>query len=339
MNVLVTGGCGFIGTHAAMRFSTLGHRVTLLDDLSRPGAEANLAWLRAGYTCAFVRADVTDEAALARIVGEGGFDLVLHLAAQTAVTTSVREPRHDFRVNLVGTFNVLEAVRRHLPRAIVLNASTNKVYGPLSTLRAEETATRFEIPDRPAGIDERTPVDFHSPYGCSKGAAEQYALDYARIYGLRTVSFRQSCIYGERQFGVEDQGWVAWMAIAHVLGRPITVYGNGKQVRDLLFVDDVIDAYLAAIARIDDVAGTALNLGGGAANALSILELFEHLEKLSMRPVRHGFDARRPGDQAVFISDNGLAARQLGWAPRIGVAEGLGRLYRWVEQNAALFRP
>jgi CDP-paratose 2-epimerase len=337
MKILITGGCGFIGCNAAQRFLQLGHSVTVFDNLSRRGSDQNLAWLREQGAFDFVNADVCDAAAVLSIVEQGAFDVVLHLAAQVAVTTSVIEPRRDFEINALGTFNVLEAVRQHSPETIVLNASTNKVYGKLSDLLVNEDELRHGFVGLPDGVSETQPLDFHSPYGCSKGAADQYVLDYARIFGLRTVNFRQSCIYGYRQFGVEDQGWVAWFTIAHALMKPVTIYGTGKQVRDILFIDDLIDCYIAGIERIDQVAGMTFNVGGGPENTLSLLELLEALREHSGRTVVHTFEAWRPGDQPVYVSDIGKAARLLDWRPKIGVAAGLDLLHNWVVANLEAF--
>lgn len=337
MKVLITGGCGFIGCNTAKRLQALGHRVTLFDNLSRPGADRNLAWLRAQGDFDFVRGDVRDSTQVIEVVRQGRFDVVIHLAAQVAVTTSVQEPRRDFEINALGTLNVLEAVRLHSPDTVVLNASTNKVYGKSEGLAVRELSMRYELPDLPYGVNETQPLDFHSPYGCSKGAADQYVTDYARIYGLRTVNFRQSCIYGYRQFGVEDQGWVAWFTIAHLLGRPITIYGTGKQVRDVLFVDDLLDCYLIAIERIDQVAGMTFNIGGGPANTLSLLEFLDLLEELSGQPVVYGFADWRPGDQPVYISDIRRVQSILIWQPQVDVITGVSRLYGWVEANLDLF--
>jgi len=337
MKVLITGGCGFIGCNAAQRLLQLGHSVTALDNLSRPGSEKNLEWLREQGDFDFVAGDVCDAESLASIIARGCFEVALHLAAQVAVTTSVVEPRRDFEINALGTFNVLEAVRQHSPETIVLNASTNKVYGKLPALKLQEEPRRYAIPDLPHGVSEAQPLDFHSPYGCSKGAADQYVIDYARIYGLRTVNFRQSCIYGYRQFGVEDQGWVAWFTIAHTLRQRVTIYGNGKQVRDILFIDDLIDCYLAAIDRIGQVAGLTFNIGGGPENTLSLLELLEMLGEQSGRPVVHSFEDWRPGDQPVYVSDIRRAAEMLSWRPRVGVKEGFERLHAWVMANRDSF--
>jgi CDP-paratose 2-epimerase len=315
-----------------------GHDVIVLDDLSRRGADSNLEWLRGRGRFSFERVDIRDAAALdAALARHPDTQVILHLAAQVAVTTSVTEPRHDFEVNALGTFNLLESARRHAPSAAFLYASTNKVYGGLEHVGVEQRNGRYAFRDSPGGISENEPLDFHSPYGCSKGAADQYVRDYARIYGLRTVVFRQSCIYGWRQFGVEDQGWVAWFTIASVTGKPVTIYGDGRQVRDLLFVDDLCEAYDAAVERIERASGQVFNLGGGPDNTLSLLELVEHLDRLTGRPLRPSFAAWRPGDQPVFIADVSRASEALGWRPRTGVTEGVEKLAAWVQENRALF--
>ena len=338
MKYLITGGAGFIGCNAAQRWMRQGHEVVVLDDLSRHGADRNLSWLQTQGRFVFERIDVRDARAIdAAVQRHTDTDVVLHLAAQVAVTTSVTEPRHDFEVNALGTFNLLEAVRRHAPLAAFLYASTNKVYGGLEHVGVVLRDGRHAFADRPDGIGEDTPLDFHSPYGCSKGAADQYVRDYARMYGLRTVSFRQSCIYGWRQFGVEDQGWVAWFTIAAVTGQPVTIYGDGRQVRDLLFVDDLCDAYDAAVARIDRVGGQIFNLGGGPRNTLSLLELVAQLERLTGRPLKPAFADWRPGDQPVFVADVRRAAEALEWHPRVGVHEGVQRLHGWVVEHRQLF--
>jgi CDP-paratose 2-epimerase len=339
MKHLVTGGAGFIGCNAVKRWLDAGNAVVVVDDLSRRGADQNLAWLKTQPgRLTFERVDIRDGVALdACLQRHRDARVVLHLAAQVAVTTSVTDPRHDFEVNALGTFNLLESVRRHAPEAVFLYASTNKVYGGLETEGVEEHAGRYRFRQRPEGIPESQPLDFHSPYGCSKGAADQYVRDYARIYGLRTVCFRQSCIYGYRQFGVEDQGWVAWFTIAAVTGQPVCIYGDGKQVRDLLFIDDLCDAYDAALARADALRGAVFNLGGGPANTLSLLELLTLLEQLTGRPLASRFADWRPGDQPVFVADISRAAEGLGWRPRTDVGTGIRRLHTWVEANRSLF--
>ena len=338
MKILVTGGCGFIGRNSAERFLKLGHSVAVLDDLSRPGSTYNLNQLRQHRGFEFHKGDIRDQALLKGLLKTGKFDAVLHLAGQVAVTTSMADPRHDFDVNANGAVNVLDAVRVHSPETIVLNASTNKVYGDLHQIGYQEEDRRYTLPGLPEGVSESQPVDFHSPYGCSKGAADHYMIDFARCYGLRTATFRQSCIYGYWQFGIEDQGWVAWFIIAHLLGRPITIFGNGKQVRDVLFIDDLVDLYVAAMGNIDKVAGRPVNIGGGPSNTLSLLEFVDVLENLSGRPVEYDFAPARPGDQPVYVSNIGRARDLLGWSPKVAAADGVGLLYRWVEDNIDLFQ-
>ena len=270
---LVSSAC-----NAAHYFGARNWNVTVLDNLSRAGTEKNLRWLRDGTTFDFEFADIRDQARIDSILAATRFDAILHLAAQVAVTTSVAEPRTDFAVNALGTFNMLDAVRRYSPEAVFVFASTNKVYGKIAAAASELREGRYAYVDRPYGIGESEALDFLSPYGCSKGAADQYVLDFARIYQIPATSFRQSCIYGPRQFGVEDQGWVAWFAIAAILGRDITIFGDGKQVRDVLHVDDLLRAYEAAFRAPDKVAQQAFNVGGGPSRILSLLDLIEMLE-------------------------------------------------------------
>lgn len=295
-----------------------------------------LAETKTAGTLNFCEGDIRNYEWLAESIE--GAEVVIHLAGQVAVTTSVLEPRQDFEINALGTFNVLEAVRHHCPEAAVLYASTNKVYGGLEGVRIEEGPNRYCYADHPEGISEKFPLDFHSPYGCSKGAGDQYVIDYARIYGLRTLSFRQSCIYGPRQFGVEDQGWVAHFIIAACLDRPINIYGDGKQVRDLLHVSDLIRAYEMGIDRIDELSGQAFNIGGGPENTLTIWTEFRPLlESLHGRSIEVESDTWRPGDQRVFISDISKAKALLDWEPSISPREGIKALYEWVSANKGLF--
>ncbi|MFN2182882.1 MAG: SDR family NAD(P)-dependent oxidoreductase [Anaerolineae bacterium] len=338
MNALITGGAGFIGSNLAHRLAGEGHEVVVYDNLSRPGAEKNVDWLRAelGDRWTLIHADVRDSAALCRAAETS--DVIYHLAAQTAVTTSVHDPRADFEVNALGTFNVLEAARLSGRRPIVVYSSTNKVYGGMEDVALVEGETSYSYRDYPHGIAETYPLDFHSPYGCSKGTGDQYVRDYARIYGLPTVVFRQSSIYGTRQFGVEDQGWVAWLLIATVTGQPITIYGDGKQVRDLLWVDDLLSLYDAAVKQIDVAAGEVYNVGGGPENTLAVWEgLRPLLQELIGRDVPVSYDDWRPGDQQIFAADIRKAERELGWRPRTSPEEGVRRLYEWVVANRALF--
>ena len=335
--ILITGGAGFIGCNAARYFGARNWEVTALDDLSRRGNDENLAWLRDGTTFEFEKADVRDRQAVERIIAEGRFDAILHLAAQVAVTTSVTDPRLDFTVNALGTFNLLDAVRRLSPETVFVFASTNKVYGKIERAGAELNDGRWSYVDRPNGISESEPLDFLSPYGCSKGAADQYVLDFARIYGIRATSFRQSCIYGPRQFGIEDQGWVAWFAIASLLKRNITIFGDGRQVRDVLAVDDLLAAYEAAIRSPDKVAGEAFNVGGGPERTLSLLELIAMLEHRLQGKVPLQWSDWRPGDQKVYISDIRKLDRLLGWRPELTVSDGVNQLLDWVHDNRASF--
>lgn len=337
MRALITGGAGFIGCNTAKRLYEAGWDVVVLDNLSRAGSEKNLDWLRHQLSFEFVNVDIRNVQEVATIVGKYNFDVVIHLAAQVAVTTSIMSPRLDFEVNALGTFNVLEAIRSNSPNTILLNASTNKVYGQLNNVEVRESEKRYEFIHNPLGIAETQPIDFHSPYGCSKGSADQYVIDYARIYGLRCINFRQSCIYGYRQFGIEDQGWVAWFIIAHVLGKPITIYGNGKQVRDVLFVDDLVEAYKCAIEMIDSFAGQTFNIGGGAQNTLSLLEFIEQLERISDRKVAYSFADWRSGDQPIYVSDINCVCKSLNWFPKVSATEGVAKLYNWVTQNRMMF--
>ncbi len=341
MNFLITGGAGFIGVNSANYFARQGHKITIFDNFSRKGGESNLRWLQQRHDATVmqvIRGDVRDEAAVNTAVQTTQPDVILHLAGQVAVTTSVQNPREDFEINALGTFNILEALRQFAPEATMLYASTNKVYGGMEAVEIVEQETRYAYRDYPQGIPETYPLDFHSPYGCSKGAGDQYTLDYARIYGLRTAVLRQSCIYGPRQFGVEDQGWVAHFIIAAVLGRPLSIFGDGKQVRDLLHVHDLVRAYEYAVERIDEVKGEAFNIGGGAHNTLSIwAEFGPLLARFHGRdvPVTHG--EWRPGDQLVFVADIAKAQEKLGWQPELSLEQGIKQLYEWVANNPTLF--
>jgi len=338
-NYLVTGGAGFIGSNYVHRLLGRGERVTIFDNLSRAGAKVNLAWLEQTFgpdAYRLVAADVTDPLSLAEAALPA--DVIVHLAGQVAVTTSVTDPRHDFEVNALGTFNALEAARLSGRNPIFIYASTNKVYGGMEDVEVTEEATRWRYADLELGCPETQPLDFHSPYGCSKGAGDQYVRDYARIYGLPSVVMRQSCIYGPRQFGVEDQGWLAWMIIAAVTGRQITIYGDGKQVRDVLHVDDLLDAYDAAIEKIDIASGQVYNMGGGTRNVLAVwAEFGPMLEKLLGKNIPVIRADWRPGDQRVFYADFTKAGNELGWSPKIDLKEGVDRLFKWVLDNKTLF--
>lgn len=337
-NVLITGGAGFIGCNAAARSLARGDKVTVIDNLSRAGTPLNLEWLRSLGDFRFERIDIRDYQRLRAVMAGTKFNAIYHLAAQVAVTTSVTDPRTDFEINALGTFNLLEAVRETGQTGAIVFSSTNKVYGNLEDMPVGELPTRYAFTGRKTAVSEEQPLDFHSPYGCSKGSADQYVRDYARIYGLKTVVLRQSCIYGPRQFGIEDQGWVAWFVIAALTGRPITVYGDGKQVRDILFMDDLLDAFDLAAARIADCAGSVFNIGGGPDSTLSLLEFFGILEELHGRKIEYAFSDWRPGDQKIYVSDVAFARKELGWSPKIGVGEGVRRLYKWVAENLGAIR-
>src|SRR5258706_2556514 len=338
-NYLVTGGAGFIGSNYVSRLLERGEKVTVFDSLSRAGAPRNLKWLNETFGAnAFERvAGVVRNAPLLSETAKGA-DVIVHLAAQVAVTTSVTDPREDFEINAQGTFNVVEAARLSGRNPILIYASTNKVYGGMDDVEVVEDATRWRYKDLPFGAPETQPLDFHSPYGCSKGTGDQYVRDYARIYDLPTVVMRQSCIYGPRQFGVEDQGWVAWFIIAVTSGKPMSIYGDGKQVRDLLYVYDLLDAYDAAVKNIDKVKGEVFNLGGGPENVLSVwAEFGPMLEKLFGRPIPVGHGDWRPGDQKVFVADIRKAGQVRGWKPKNSVEKGVRELFEWVSANKDLF--
>jgi CDP-paratose 2-epimerase len=336
-HLLVTGGAGFIGSHTTRRYLDRGWRVTVFDNLTRAGSSRALDWLRShpnagGLTV--VEGDVRDTEALAPLVAEA--DAVLHAAGQTAVTTSVESPREDFQNNALGTLNVLEAARESLRpdhNPVILYTSTNKVYGGMEEVGVTLVDDHYQYRDLPDGVSEGQPLDFHSPYGCSKGAGDQYIHDYARIYGLRTIVFRQSCIYGVWQFGTEDQGWLAHFTIAALLDLPLTIYGDGKQVRDVLYVDDLVDAYEAAIDQPNISAGQIFNIGGGPARAISLLDLIAILEDLRGRPMAVSYADWRPGDQRVYVSDVGKVSAALGWSPRVDVKTGVERLFNWAASH------
>jgi CDP-paratose 2-epimerase len=339
INYFITGGAGFIGSNYANRLLERGEKVVIYDNLNRAGAVRNLSWLQKKFGVGafqFTMGDVRD-ADLLRLSSRDS-DVIIHLAAQVAVTTSIIKPREDFEINALGTFNILEAMRLNERKPTFIYASTNKVYGGMEDVKVMEDATRWCYAELPQGCPETQPLDFHSPYGCSKGTGDQYSRDYARIYGLPTVVLRQSCIYGPRQFGMEDQGWVAWMIIAAVTGRPLTIYGDGKQIRDVLHVDDLLDAYDAVIEKIDSVKGEVFNLGGGPENTLAIWNEFGPLlEKLLGVPIPLTHADWRPGDQKVFVADIRKAERVLGWKPKVGVEEGVERLLKWVKENKDQF--
>ncbi|MCK4650927.1 GDP-mannose 4,6-dehydratase [Candidatus Babeliales bacterium] len=336
MDILITGGAGFIGCNAVQYFALQKHKVFVIDNLSRPTARINLQYMfDNNVSFNFTHIDITNRSLLEDFFKRHAFDAIIHLAGQVAVTSSVQNPRHDFDINAHGTFNLLECIRLYNPNAIFINASTNKVYGKLTDHDVIEEKTCYRYRDYEySGVTEQQPLDFYSPYGCSKGIADQYTLDYARIYNLKTVSVRQSCIYGPHQFGVEDQGWVAWFIIAFLTNKPITIYGNGKQVRDVLFVSDLIKFYELAINNINKISGQAFNIGGGKTNSLSLLEFFNVLETITGKKVIYSFDTWRPGDQFVFVSDTLKAEKIVEFRPRISYKEGIQKTYNWLLKNS-----
>lgn len=337
MRILVTGGCGFIGLHTAAYYMDRGAEVHVVDNCSREGTLFNLDWLKRQGAMVYHECDIRDLTALQGVFRRvGPLDAIIHLAGQVAVTVSLEDPVADLQANGLGTLHVLEATRKHSPDAAFLYASTNKVYGGLEHLVVRLRYQRYEFTDYPLGIDESQPLDFHSPYGCSKGVGDQYVKDYHRIFGLKTVVFRQGCIYGTHQYGVEDQGWVAWMCIAATMNLPFTIYGDGKQVRDLLYVDDLVAAYDKAIDRIDTVCGEVFNLGGGAANSLSLLELIALLRDRYAKPIEPTYEGWRPGDQQVCIMNTAKAQNLLGWVPQVIPHEGIDRLMNWIEDTRPL---
>nr|AQQ74447.1 hypothetical protein [uncultured bacterium] len=328
MRILITGGAGFIGTNLAHYFARQGHAVRVFDNLSRKGVDANARWLKEQHPgLELIQGDVRIAGELERAVQ--GAERVYHLASQVAVTTSVEDPRTDFEINLLGAVNALEAVRKHAPGAPFLFTSTNKVYGGMEEQTIVKRGDRYEYETLVNGVPETQPLDFHSPYGCSKGGADQYVRDYARIYGLRTVVFRMSCIFGPHQCGNEDQGWVAHFARRALTGQGLSIFGDGRQVRDILYVDDLVRAFALASDNIERTSGRIYNIGGGPANTISLLELIAELERHSGREIPVEFHPWRPGDQRVYISDIRRAA-EFGWQPAVDKLEGVRRLVEWL---------
>lgn len=337
MKILVVGGAGFIGCNITEYYAKNGSEILVIDNLNRKGSYINLIHLKENYkNVAFKHVDIRNFYELKQVFENQKFDIIFHMAAQVAVTTSVTNPREDFEINAIGTFNILEAMRKTKSDAFLIFASTNKVYGEMLDIEIEEKNQKYQYKGLPDGISETYALDFHSPYGCSKGAADQYVIDYSRIYGLKTVVFRQSCIYGYRQFGIEDQGWVAWFTIAAAFGKKITIYGDGKQIRDVLFIDDLVQAYELAIRNQKTVNGKAYNIGGGHFQ-MSLLELLAFLEKFMGRKISIQYSDWRPGDQKVYVSNISKAKKDFEWEPRVSVEHGVEKLYKWVNANKNVF--
>ncbi len=335
MRLLITGGCGFLGSNLVAHALGRGDDLVVFDSLYRQGSVENLQWLRGQGEFRFVHGDIRNQNDITGLIREFSPDAIFHLAGQVAMTTSIANPRMDFEVNVVGTHNLLEAVRLFAPQAAVIYSSTNKVYGDLEQYCYGETETRFVCIDKPNGFDEATQLDFHSPYGCSKGAADQYMLDYARIFGLKTIVFRHSSMYGGRQFATYDQGWIGWFcqkaveAKLGLLSEPFTISGTGKQVRDVLHADDMISLYYSTLDRVDMIWGQAFNIGGGIDNSLSLLELFSLLEELTGVGLNYFRLAPRESDQRVFVADVSKAKRLIGWEPRVNARSGVTRMMEW----------
>lgn len=338
MRHLIIGGAGFIGCNLAEHLIKKGEEVVIFDNLSRKGTHLNLEYLKSlDSRLKVIKGDIRyDQEKLVKEIAR--VNVVYHLAAQVAVTTSVLNPREDFEINALGTFNVLETIRKTKNKPIMLYSSTNKVYGGIENAEIIIKNNRYQYQNMPHGIPETQNLDFHSPYGCSKGAADQYVRDYARIYNLPTIVFRQSCIYGPHQFGAEDQGWIAWFTIATTFSKPITIYGDGRQVRDILYVSDLIKAYEMAITNIKKTKGQIYNIGGGTTFTLSLLELVEYLKKLFGRPIKYSLSKWRPGDQLVYISDIRKAEKDFGWKPKVGAQQGIRALFDWVKDNKIILK-
>lgn len=337
--ILITGGAGFIGVNLVYSFlKRKNNFIVIYDNLSRKGVENNISWLLSFKfpNLKFVKGDIRDYKKLKEVVKN--FDEIFHLAAQVAVTKSVEDPIEDFKINAEGTLYLLEATRKNSPDAKVVFSSTNKVYGELLNLKLKKGGKRYYLVEKREGIDEKINLDFHSPYGCSKGTADQYVRDFYRIYGLKTVVFRQSCIYGPQQFGNEDQGWVAHFVIKAILDEKINIYGDGKQVRDILEVSDLISAYKLAIKKINKTKGQIYNIGGGKKNTFSLLELIEYLEKKLNKKISLDFYDWRPGDQKIFVSNNKKFIKDTGWDIKIDKFKGVDKLITWVEKNIELIK-
>ena len=339
MKLLITGGCGFLGSNLAAESLRRGDELVVFDNLSRLGSTDNLVWLRSQGEFRHVHGDIRNANDVTRLIQEFQPDTIFHLAGQVAMTTSIANPRLDFEINAMGSHNLLEAVRQHAPEAAVIYSSTNKVYGDLEQYTYRETETRYECIEYPRGFDEKTPLEFHSPYGCSKGAADQYMLDYARIFGLKTVVFRHSSMYGGRQFATYDQGWVGWFCQKAIDIRngtcvtPFTVAGNGKQVRDVLHGDDMVQLYFTAMSHIDIVKGLAFNIGGGIENSLSLLELFRMLESDLDCVMKFTQIPARQSDQKLFVADTSFAYEMLAWKPVITKTIGIRNSVAWIENK------
>ena len=340
MKYLITGGCGFLGSNLSNEVLRRKEDLFIVDNLSRKGSEQNRDWIGTKGNFKFYQAHTHNSSDIEKIFQEVKPDVVFHLAGQVAMTTSLENPRLDFETNVIGGHNVLEAVRKHVPKAVVIYSSTNKVYGDFAKIRFNEEAKRYSTPDFENGFDESTPLDFHSPYGCSKGATDQYMLDYYRAFGVRTIVFRHSTIFGGRQFATYDQAWIGWFIQQAILEKqsllkePFTISGDGKQVRDILFASDLTECYFSALAHIDRTQGQAFNIGGGMANSLSLIELFDILEKELDVKLKYRKLPWRHSDQKVFVANIQKAQNYFAWTPKVNRLEGLREMINWVKSNA-----
>ncbi|MFH1956613.1 MAG: SDR family NAD(P)-dependent oxidoreductase [Patescibacteria group bacterium] len=337
MKILITGGCGFIGTNTALYFAEKGHKVIVMDNLSRKGSEINAELLKRNKKIFFKCADIeSDFNSLMFFIDD--IDVVIHAAAQVAVTSSVTDPVSDFEINSRGTLNILEAARKAIKKPIVIFTSTNKVYGEMKDVELTEEENRYTYKDKHFGIPEEQNLDFHSPYGCSKGCADQYVRDYYRIYGLPTVVFRQSCIYGLHQFGIVDQGWVSFLTMSALFDKPIIIFGDGKQVRDVLFMDDLSRAFEKAILFINKTKGRIYNIGGGPENTISVIGLISILSEILGKKIDPTFADWRSGDQKVYISDIRKAEKEFSWKPEASFKEGFDLMLEWIRQNEKILK-
>lgn len=337
--ILITGGCGFIGTNATLYFQKKGDDIFIVDNFSRPGSEYNADFLRQKGISSIIQLDIAiNPESLNQYIDTNAIDVVIHAAAQVAVTTSIEEPLLDFSTNVMGTMHVLEAARRAKKMPHVLFTSTNKVYGGLENLPVEVGENRYRYFPKNEGVSEETPLDFHTPYGCSKGAADQYVRDYSRTYHLPTTVFRQSCIYGKHQFGMVDQGWISYITMRAVFDKPITIYGDGKQVRDILYVEDLILAMERAIESSEHSNGEIFNIGGGSQHTLSLLELIAFLQRRLKKDLTIIFSDWRSGDQKVYISDTRKIQEKLQWSPSTAFIEGFEEMLLWIQENKAILK-
>ena len=339
MKYLITGGCGFLGSNLASEVLSRGEELFIVDNLYRHGSYENLKWLMNQGDFTYTHSDIRNANDVETVIKSTKPDVIFHLAGQVAMSTSLENPRMDFEVNAMGSLNVLESVRKYSPDSIIIYSSTNKVYGDLEWIRYEETNTRYITPDFPNGFPENIALDFHSPYGCSKGTADQYMLDFYRMFGIKTVVFRHSSMYGGRQFATYDQGWIGWFCQKaletkiETLTEPFTISGTGKQVRDVIYVNDMISLYFQAVEKIDSAKGQAFNIGGGIENSLSLLELFSILEEELDIQMKYTNLPPRESDQRVFIANNTKAKEIIGWEPRVYKDIGIRKMIEWVSEE------